>query len=389
MQLADKVSAIYQETFGCKPQVFASPGRINFIGEHTDYNNGWVLPAAIDKAVYLAIGIAEGTNGKWISVDFKDTVEVDFSNITKHKKQWVNYLLGMVQQFKLRGHSIPAFNVVLASDIPIGAGLSSSAALECVTGFAINEIHQLGYTLKDIALIAQQAENQFIGLQCGIMDMFASLHGKEGFVMRLDCKTLDFEYFPIPLNDYKIVLIDTGVKHSLASSEYNVRRLQCEEGVSVLKYFYPEITSLRDVTIEMIELHKEKLAPIVLKRCKFVLQENNRVHEVCKLLDKGLLHEAGAILYQSHEGLKNDYEVSCPELDLLVDLVKDNPYCMGARMMGGGFGGCTINIIHKDHIATLMETIDPIYSAATGKKIQMYEAITGKGSYEILTDLHS
>jgi galactokinase len=389
MQLADKVSAIYQETFGCKPQVFASPGRINLIGEHTDYNNGWVLPAAIDKAAYLAIGIAEGTIGKWISVDFKDTVEVDFSNITKHKRQWVNYLLGMVQQFTLRGHNIPAFNVVLASDIPIGAGLSSSAALECVTGFALNEMHQLGYTLKDIASIAQQAENQFIGLQCGIMDMFASLHGKEGFVMRLDCKTLDFEYFPIPLNDYKIVLIDTGVKHSLASSEYNVRRLQCEEGVAVLKQFYPEINSLREVSIEMIELHKEKLSPVVFKRCKFVLQENLRVHEVCNLLDKGLLHEAGAILYKSHEGLKNDYEVSCLELDLLVDLVKDNPYCMGARMMGGGFGGCTINIIHKDHIAKLVETIDPVYMAATGKKILLYEAITGKGSCEILSDLHS
>jgi galactokinase len=293
----------------------------------------------------------------------------------------------MVQQFTLRGHNIPAFNVVLASDIPIGAGLSSSAALECVTGFALNEMHQLGYTLKDIASIAQQAENQFIGLQCGIMDMFASLHGKEGFVMRLDCKTLDFEYFPIPLNDYKIVLIDTGVKHSLASSEYNVRRLQCEEGVAVLKQFYPEINSLREVSIEMIELHKEKLSPVVFKRCKFVLQENLRVHEVCNLLDKGLLHEAGAILYKSHEGLKNDYEVSCLELDLLVDLVKDNPYCMGARMMGGGFGGCTINIIHKDHISSLVETIDPVYMAATGKKILLYEAITGKGSCEIPTDL--
>lgn len=383
MQLADKVSTIYEQTFGGKPQVFASPGRINLIGEHTDYNNGWVLPAAIDKAAYLAIGLAEGNVGTWVSIDFNSSAEVDFSNLTKHKKQWVNYLLGMVQQFELRGHKIPAFNVVLSSDIPIGAGLSSSAALECVIGFALNEIYQLGYSLKDIALIAQQAENQFIGLQCGIMDMFASLHGKEGFVMRLDCKLLDFEYFPIPLNDYKIVLIDTGVKHSLASSEYNVRRLQCEEGVSVLKQFYPEITSLRDVSLEMLEMHSENLLPIVFKRCKFVLQENLRVHKVCDLLEKGLLHEAGSILYQSHEGLKNDYEVSCKELDLLVDLVRDNTYCMGARMMGGGFGGCTINIIHKDHISELMETIDSIYEASTGKKIQLYEVITGKGSFEI------
>jgi galactokinase len=383
MQLADKVSTIYEQIFGSKPQVFASPGRINLIGEHTDYNNGWVLPAAIDKAAYLAIELAKGNVGTWVSVDFNDKVEVDFSRIEKHKKRWVNYLLGMVQQFVQRGHKIPAFNVVLSSDIPIGAGLSSSAALECVIGFALNEIHQLGYSLRDIALIAQQAENQFIGLQCGIMDMFASLHGKEGFVMRLDCKSLDFEYFPIPLNDYKIVLIDTGVKHSLASSEYNVRRLQCEEGVSVLKQFYPEITSLRDVSLEMLEMHSENLLPIVFKRCKFVLQENLRVHKVCDLLEKGLLHEAGSILYQSHEGLKNDYEVSCKELDLLVDLVRDNTYCMGARMMGGGFGGCTINIIHKDHISELMETIDPIYEASTGKKIQLYEVITGKGSFEI------
>jgi galactokinase len=383
MQLSENVRKIYQQAFGDAPKVFASPGRINLIGEHTDYNNGYVLPAAIDKAIYLAIGKAEGTMGKWISVDFNETIEIDFNEITHHDVQWVNYVLGMVQQFQLRGHHISAFNVVLASDIPIGAGLSSSAALECVTGFALNEIHQFKYTLKELAFIAQKAENQFIGLQCGIMDMFASLHGKVGSVMRLDCQSLELVYFPLQLNDYKIVLLDTGVKHSLASSEYNIRRLQCEEGVAVLKQLHPEITSLRDVDVDMLEKHKDLLSPMVYKRCKYILQENARVHQVCTLLDKGLLHEAGAILYASHNGLKNDYEVSCPELDLLVDLVKDSPYCMGARMMGGGFGGCTINIIHKNHISALLDKIHPIYTASTGKKIQLYEVITGEGSKEI------
>lgn len=383
MQLSENVKKIYQQAFGDAPKVFASPGRINLIGEHTDYNNGFVLPAAIDKAIYLAIGKAEGTMGKWISVDFNETVEIDFNEIKHHNVQWVNYVLGMVQQFQLRGHHIPAFNVVLASDIPIGAGLSSSAALECVTGFALNEIHQFNYSLKELAFVAQQAENQFIGLQCGIMDMFASLHGKEGSVMRLDCQSLELVYFPLQLNDYKMVLLDTGVKHSLASSEYNIRRVQCEEGVALLKQLHPEITSLRDVDVEMLELHKDLLSPMVYKRCKYILQENARVHQVCALLDKGLLHEAGAIMYASHNGLKNDYEVSCPELDLLVDLVKDSPYCMGARMMGGGFGGCTINIIHKNHISALVDKIHPIYTASTGKKIQLYEVITGEGSREI------
>jgi galactokinase len=383
MQLSENVRKIYQQAFGDAPKVFASPGRINLIGEHTDYNNGYVLPAAIDKAIYLAIGKAEGTMGKWISVDFNETIEIDFNEITHHDVQWVNYVLGMVHQFQLRGHHISAFNVVLASDIPIGAGLSSSAALECVTGFALNEIHQFKYTLKELAFIAQKAENQFIGLQCGIMDMFASLHGKVGSVMRLDCQSLELVYFPLQLNDYKIVLLDTGVKHSLASSEYNIRRLQCEEGVAVLKQLHPEITSLRDVDVDMLEKHKDLLSPMVYKRCKYILQENARVHQVCTLLDKGLLHEAGAILYASHNGLKNDYEVSCPELDLLVDLVKDSPYCMGARMMGGGFGGCTINIIHKNHISALLDKIHPIYTASTGKKIQLYEVITGEGSKEI------
>jgi galactokinase len=383
MSLADKVRQAYQQEFSDSPRVFSAPGRVNIIGEHTDYNGGLVLPAAIDKAAYLAIGPAKQGNGKWISADFNETVAIDFNHFEKHEKSWPNYLLGIIDQFRKQGYHPEAFNAVLAADVPVGAGLSSSAAIETVTALAINATGNFGLSDLDLALLAQRAEHEYIGLKVGIMDMFASLHGKKDHVIRLDCRSLAYEYFPLELGQYKIVLLDTGVKHELASSEYNIRRQQCEDGVSVLKKFYPRITQLRDVTTEMLEKHRAELDPVIYKRCYFVVEENKRVDKVCEALKQGSLDQAGQMLYESHAGLQYDYEVSSKELDLLVKLVKDELFVLGGRMMGGGFGGCTINIIHQDAIEALIARIGPVYKENTGIALHAYEVVTGDGAREI------
>jgi galactokinase len=383
MSLADKVRQIYQQEFSETPRVFSAPGRVNIIGEHTDYNGGLVLPAAIDKAAYLAIGPARSKKGKWVSVDFSESAEIDFSALKKSDKGWPNYLLGIIDQFRKAGKDPSAFNAVLASDVPIGAGLSSSAAIETVTAYAVNEIERYDLKKLDLALLAQRAEHEYIGLKVGIMDMFASLHGKQGHAMRLDCRSLEFEYVPLELGNYKIVLLDTGVKHELASSEYNVRRQQCEEGVKILKDHYPEISQLRDVTTEMLEARRNEMDPLTYKRCYYVVEENKRVDKACGALRQGSLDKLGLLLYASHAGLQHDYEVSCRELDLLVKLVRDETFVLGARMMGGGFGGCTINIIHKDSINALVEKIAPVFRENTGKDLQAYEVVTGDGAREI------
>ncbi len=362
-----------------------APGRVNIIGEHTDYNNGFVLPAAINKAAYLAVGETTGNKAKWISADFGETAEIDFEHIVPNEKKWANYLLGVIDQFGREGKKIQPFNLVVAADVPIGAGLSSSAALESAMAFAVNTIHDYGYSRLDLAKIAQRAEHEFIGLRVGIMDMFASLHGKRGQVMKLDCRSLEVEYFPLELEKYKILLLDTGVKHSLASTEYNKRRLECEEGVSVIKKYFPAVESLRDITTEMLEQHADKLRKEVYRRCYFVVEENKRVEKVCQALKSGSLDKVGDYMYASHQGLQYDYEVSCMELDLLVKMVRDETLVLGARMMGGGFGGCTINLVHGDYIQKLLERISPDYLHHTGHELHAYEVITGDGASEIMS----
>lgn len=383
MSLAEKVRRVYQQEFGGAPRVFSAPGRVNIIGEHTDYNGGLVLPAAIDKAAYLAVGPADGNIGRWVSADYSESVEIDFNNIEKNTNRWPNYLLGIIDQFKKDGKEPSAFNAVLAADVPIGAGLSSSAAIETVVAYAINVRDRFANSKIDLALLAQRAEHEYIGLKVGIMDMFASLHGKEGHVMRLDCRSLDFEYAPLELGSYKIVLFDTGVKHELASSEYNVRRQQCEEGVRILQQYHPDIKQLRDVTTDMLESHRDEMDAVIYKRCYYVVEENKRVDKACDALRRGSLDRLGQLLYESHAGLQHDYEVSCRELDLLVKLVKDETFVLGARMMGGGFGGCTINIIHKDSINALVGKIGPVYKENTGTELHAYEVVTGDGAREI------
>lgn len=376
-----QVENSFQYHFSQKPLVVASPGRVNLIGEHTDYNEGFVLPAAVDKAAYIAIAPSGNKSGRWHSLDFQESIEVDFDKIATAPTRWANYILGIVDQVQKLGKAVPAFNCVIAGDVPMGSGMSSSAALESAVIFALNELYDLGLSRWEMARLAQRSENEFIGVKCGIMDMFASLHGKVNQVIRLDCRDLSYEYFPIELGEYKIVLFDTGVKHSLADSAYNTRRAEAEAGVHFFqKHYDAHIKSLRDVPVAMVQANRSRLPLEVYNRCLYVTEEIQRTLAACEDLKRGDLAAFGLKMYATHEGLRHLYEVSCPELDFLVDAVHDESSVLGARMMGGGFGGCTINLVHQDAVADLYARLTKAYQESMHHKLGMYEVITGDGA---------
>ena len=379
--------------------VVQSPGRINLIGEHTDYNNGFVLPAAIDKCVQVAI--AKRTDGAihMHAIDLQESVIIPAVAIQPHATSWVNYIIGVVAQ--VQKYSAGAsnnsaaldldkgFDICIQGDIPIGAGLSSSAAVECAVIFALNELYQLGLTTMQMALMTQHSEHEFAGVKCGIMDMFASLHGKSNQVMLLDCANLHHTYYPLDLKEYQIVLFDTQIKHALASSEYNTRRLECEQGVGVLQQKYPSIKTLRDASKQQVEqclapnnnLDKNAISNKVYQRCKYVVDEIERVQLAVKDLLAGDIKAFGKKMFETHEGLSKLYEVSCPELDILVNAVKDNPYVLGARMMGGGFGGCTINIIKKSEVQATINTVAEVYAQQTAHTLKVHQVKIAQGTH--------
>ena len=381
-QLGNIVKQAFIENFKQEPMLVRSPGRVNLIGEHTDYNGGFVLPAATDKAAYLAIKASDSAKGTWISIDMNETVEVDFKVIVEMPNHhWANYILGVIEQFQKRGIKVKPFNCVMAGDVPIGAGMSSSAALESAVSFAINEMNQVGLDREQLAKLAQQAENEFIRVNCGIMDMFASLHGKENNVIRLNCETLEFQYFPLNLGAYKIVLFDTGVKHNLVESEYNLRRQQCEEGLAFFrKYFDESVKNLSQVPLAWLQSSRSQLNPVVYHRCQYVIEENQRISSACEDLQAGNLANFGIKMTATHEGLRHLYEVSCQELDFLVDAVWHEKSVLGSRMMGGGFGGCTINLIKSEEIDTLYDRLSVNYKQETGIELKMYSVVTANGT---------
>lgn len=362
---SQKIKDDFQHTFGKTPTlVVRAPGRINLIGEHTDYNNGFVLPAAIDKAIYFAIAPRTDRLCKVYAADLEDAFEFSLDQLVKCPKSWANYLIGVASELTTDGYVLPSgFEVAFGGDVPNGAGLSSSAAVESGMGLALSELFGLNVPRLQLALIAQRAEHRFAGLQCGIMDMFASIHGKEHSVIRLDCRDLTFEYFPFDFDNYQIVLCNSGVKHTLADSAYNTRRQECEQGVAILQQFYPEIQSLRDVSLAQVETHQHDFSENVYRRCRYVTGEIERVVEACNDLQRGDLVAFGKKMYETHEGLSNDYEVSCVELDFLVEQTRSKPEVVGARLMGGGFGGCTINIVESDKVATFIEQMEGAYAA--------------------------
>jgi galactokinase len=377
---AKLIQSKFFELFNTEPLLVRSPGRINLIGEHTDYNEGFVLPAAIDKEMVLAVAKNDTRSCRLYSFDYSASAEFKLENLQPSENGWANYILGVVDQLQKAGHRIGGFDCVFGGNIPIGAGLSSSAALECGTAYALIQLFGLEVDKTSIAKFAQKAEHSFAGVQCGIMDQFASVMGKENHAIRLDCRSLEFSYFPIKLGNYQIVLCDTQVKHSLASSEYNTRRKECETGVAVVKSRYPEVESLRDINLQMLEEMQGQLDPVVYKRCSYIIEENERLLRGCELLEKGDIAGFGAKMYGSHEGLSAKYEVSCPELDFLVAYTKDKPYIVGARMMGGGFGGCTINLVAQDEKEAFIREISKAYKDRFSVALKTYQTSITDGT---------
>lgn len=376
----------FKSLFSTQPVLFKSPGRINLIGEHTDYNEGYVLPAAIDKAILFAIGKNKAKKIRLYSYDLNESYEIGLKEVEKTKVHWANYLLGVVAQFLKAGKKLSGIDCVFGGDIPIGAGLSSSAAIESGFAFGLNEIFKLELTKLQMAQMAQMAEHEFAGVKCGIMDQFASFYGRKDHVLQLDCRSLEHKFFPLVLKDHTIVLCDTLVKHNLASSEYNVRREECELGVKVMQQFEPLIKSLRDVDNIMLNRYKSKLDTLIYKRCKYVIEENERVLESGIALQSQNLKLFGELMYKSHYGLKNEYEVSCKELDFLVDIAENSNSVIGARMMGGGFGGCTINLVQNNGIDNFIEKIKLEYFNEYKTRPLIYMVKTADGVSKINMD---
>ncbi len=373
----------FSRHFSGKPILVCSPGRVNLIGEHTDYNQGFVLPASIDKAMVMALSTNDLGMIRLHSVDMTPSYYETLISETYYPTgvDWAEYVIGVVDQIQKAGHVIGGFDCAFGGDVPIGAGLSSSAALEGGIAFGLSTLFDLNLTRLEMTNISMQAENQFVGVQCGIMDQFASLHGKKDSVIKLDCRSLDFEYYPFQWDHVGVLLCDTKVRRTLAGSEYNVRRSQCETGVSVIAKTHPAVKTLRDVSFDQLEAHKSQMDEVVYRRCRYVLEENQRVTDACAALQDGDLTAFGKLMDGSHKGLRDDYEVSCDELDILVDATQSLDGILGARMMGGGFGGCTINLVVMDKLDESIAHIRKVYLEQTGIEAGFHVVKIGDGTH--------
>ncbi|MFP4089666.1 MAG: galactokinase [Cyclobacteriaceae bacterium] len=370
LSIKDKFLELYQS----EPVIVRSPGRVNLIGEHTDYNGGFVLPAAINKEIVFAIAPNQGKSCSVYARNVQETEEFELDKIRRSDNAWANYVLGVVDQLQKEGHELGGFNCVFGGDIPQGAGMSSSAALECGLALGLNEVFSLGLDRKQIAQICQKAENDFVGVKCGIMDQFANLFSKESHVIKLDCDSLAYEYYPFQTDGYKLVLLDTQLNHELSSSRYNERRKECNTGLKQLQEQNGNLKSLREVSLKMIKEYQKTMDEVPYRRCRYVIEENQRVEDACRFLKEGNLEAFGQKMYESHQGLSRDFEVSCEELDFLVEQTLDNEDVLGARMMGGGFGGCTINLVKENALVEMTIDIEQAYQQRFRSELKVYIA---------------
>ena len=365
--------------------IYFSPGRINLIGEHTDYNGGFVFPGAVDKGIMAEVRPNGTDTVMCYSIDLKDRVEFKVDDPQGPRTSWARYIYGMVQEMKKLGVDVKGFNTAFSGDVPLGAGMSSSAALESCFAFALNDLFGENKVSKwDMVLAGQATEHKYVGVNCGIMDQFASVFGQKGKLMRLDCRSREFEYFPFNPQGYKLMLVNSCVKHELVGSPYNDRRNSCENVVKHIAAKYPneKFETLRDCTWEQLEAVKAEVGEEDYNRARFVLGEKDRVLAVCDALEAGDYETVGKKMYETHEGLSKDYEVSCEELDFLNDIAKENGVT-GSRIMGGGFGGCTINLVKDDIHDKFAADVTEKYLAKFGKKPEIYDVVISQGSHKV------
>lgn len=378
MELKQKISQEFENRFGGHGSLYASAGRINLIGEHTDYNGGFVFPGAIDKVIMSEIRPNDGDRIRVFSIDLGEYVEFGFKEEDAPVQSWARYIFGVCRETIKRGGIVKGFDAVFAGNIPLGAGLSSSAALESCFAFALNELFNNGRIDKfELARIGQSTEHNYCGVNCGIMDQFASVFGKKDNLIRLDCRSMEYEYFPFHPEGYKLVLLDSAVKHELADSPYNKRRESCERVAKRLG-----IETLRDASKEMLEAVRNEISEEDYKRAKFVIEEKDRVLKVCDALLAGDYETVGRCMYETHNGLSKDYEVSCEELDFLNDIARECGVT-GSRIMGGGFGGCTINLVKYELLDNFVETSKKLFKTKYGHEPKVYEVIISDGAHKL------
>jgi galactokinase len=375
-KLLKEVEKSFKKHFGKKPMLVFSPGRINLIGEHTDYNEGFVFPAAINKGIALAIKKNDGKQSNVFALNLKQMFSFNLANFKPSKKGgWKNYILGVVSEIQKKGKQLTNFDIVFAGDIPSGSGMSSSAALENSLVFGLNELFNLKFSKEEMILISQKAEHNFVGVKCGIMDQYASMFGEKNSALLLDCRTIKAETFKIDFKEYKLLLINSNVKHNLSDSAYNNRRAVCEKVSQIIN-----ITDLRDAKKEDLHQIKAEISEEEYQKALYVIEENLRVKQFAKAILKDDLETLGELIYQSHKGLSTQYKVSCDELDFLVNETKDNPNILGARMMGGGFGGCTINLIKKTEIEDFKQQISQKFHQKFNKECSIYKVKLSEGT---------
>lgn len=375
--MKEKIKELFKARFGTEGVVYASAGRINLIGEHTDYNGGFVFPGAIDKYIMAEININGTDLVRAYSADLDDYCEFGLREEDAPEKQWARYIFGVCREVAKRGFTVKGFDTVFAGNVPLGAGLSSSAALESCFAFALNDLFNDNKIDKfELALIGQSTEHNYCGVNCGIMDQFASVFGKKDCLMRLDCRSLEHKYYPFKADGYKLVLLDSKVKHELVDSPYNKRRASCEHVAKTLG-----VETLRDADMEMLEAAKDKINDEDFMRAYYVIGEKQRVLDVCDALERGDFETVGRCMYETHHGLSKDYEVSCEELDFLNDIARECGVT-GSRIMGGGFGGCTINLVKNELYDEFIATAKAKFNEKYGHEPVVYPVIISDGAHK-------
>jgi|SRR5579859_652930 len=373
----------FMQRFGQQPRIFRAPGRVNLIGEHTDYNDGFVMPAALGFSTFVAIAGRTDRHLKIHSQEFAGDFDFDLDRFPQQRSGiWCDYVLGVASMLRQQGPTFSGANVLVHGEVPIGAGLSSSAAIEVASALAFTTLNGIQLPLPDLAKLCRRAENEFVGARVGIMDQFVSCMGKAGHALLLDCRSLEYKLVPIPTG-IRIVVCNTMVKHDLATGAYNERRSQCEEGVRYFAKWDPSVRALRDVSIALLEEHARDIPSTILKRCRHVIHENRRTLETAQALAAGDLNRVGALMRESHRSLRDLYEVSCRELDIMTDSAEGLPGFIGGRMTGGGFGGCTVNLVREENAATFAAQVRERYRKATDIDPQIYLCSAEDGAREV------